>query len=76
MLQHFGFLEVFDVNIEFCKDQLDQSVSAELFKMEQETIQKLEEYSETLKVYIAITLDAESAVLDARSSVLDREYNY
>ncbi len=69
-------VERIDVNIEFYKDQLDQSVSAELFKMEQETIQKLEEYSETLKVYIAITLDAESAVLDARSSVLDREYNY
>ncbi len=43
---------------------------------EQETIQKIEEYTEILKVYIAITLDAEAAVLEARSAVLNREYNF
>ena len=42
----------------------------------QEIIERVEEYSNILKVYIAITLDAESAVLEARSAVLNREFNF
>ncbi len=49
--------------------------SAELQK-EEETILKIEAYSERLKVYVAITLEAESAVIEARSAVLNREYNF
>ena len=41
-----------------------------------EIIEKIEEYSNILKVYVAITLDAESAVQEARSAVLNREYNF
>ncbi len=39
-------------------------------------IRKIEEYSNILKVYVAITLEAESAVLEARSAVLNREFNF
>jgi hypothetical protein len=43
---------------------------------ESETILKLEEYSAILKIYVAITLNAEAAVVEARSAVLNREYNF
>jgi len=43
---------------------------------EKETISKIEEYSAVLKVYVAITLNAEAAVVEARSAVLNREYNF
>ena len=43
---------------------------------EELTILKIEEYSAILKVYIAITLNAEAAVVEARSAVLNREYNF
>jgi hypothetical protein len=43
---------------------------------EQEIIKKIETYSEILKVYTAITLEAETAVLEARSAVLNREFNF
>ena len=49
--------------------------SSELEK-EELTILKIEEYSAILKVYIAITLNAEAAVVEARSAVLNREYNF
>ena len=52
-----------------------QDLSSELQK-EEDTILKIEEYSAILKVYIAITLDAEAAVVEARSAVLNREYNF
>ncbi|MBT3228470.1 MAG: hypothetical protein HOD43_13095 [Candidatus Marinimicrobia bacterium] len=54
-------------------DNVEQSVHS---YGEKEIIQKIEGYSETLKVYIAITLDAEAAVTEARSAVLNREYNF
>lgn len=53
--------------------ELDSSYS---LKKEEETINKIEEYSEILKIYIAITLNAEAAVVEARSAVLNREYNF
>ncbi|NQT61709.1 MAG: hypothetical protein HQ556_02015 [Candidatus Marinimicrobia bacterium] len=53
----------------------DLDLSSELRK-EEETILKIEEYSAILKVYIAITLDAEAAVVEARAAVLNREYNF
>ncbi len=42
----------------------------------QAVVGKIEEYSNILKVYVAITLEAEAAVLEARSAVLNREYNF
>ncbi|MBC8376696.1 MAG: hypothetical protein H8E26_11685 [FCB group bacterium] len=53
----------------------DLESSGELQK-EEDTLQKIEEYSAILKVYIAITLDAEAAVVEARAAVLNREYNF
>ena len=65
-----------DSRIKRYKEKLvDLEPSAEIQK-EEETILKIEEYSTILKVYIAITLDAEAAVVEARSAVLDREYNF
>ncbi len=65
-----------DNRIKRYKEKLIEVGHAAELPEEKETIQKIEEYSEILKVYIAITLDAEAAVIEARSAVLNREYNF
>jgi len=65
-----------DSRIKRYKEKLDEAGQTEELPDERETIVKIEEYAEILKVYIAITLNAESAVVEARSAVLNREYNF
>ena len=65
-----------DSRIKRYKEKLDVVPQTEELSDERETILKIEEYAEILKVYIAITLNAESAVVEARSAVLNREYNF
>ncbi len=65
-----------DSRITIYKEQLAKIEQLEKKLNEVNTIQKIEEYSEILKIYIAITLDAEAAVMEARSAVLNHEYNF
>jgi len=65
-----------DSRIESYKEKVSEGEPVEKIFQEQEVIQKIEDYSSTLKIYISITLDAEAAVLEARSSVMNREYNF
>lgn len=65
-----------DARIKSYKQQIAEAGFADESAEQKETILKIEEYSEVLKVYIAITLNAESAVVEARSAVLNREYNF
>ncbi len=65
-----------DSRIDSYKERAAEVKHAERKLREQEVIQKIEQYSGILKIYIAITLDAEAAVQEARSAVMNREYNF
>ncbi len=65
-----------DSRVELYKKQASASKRTEKGQKEEKIIRKIEEYSKVLKVYIAITLDAEKAVMEAQSAVFNREFNY
>ena len=69
-------VERIDGRIKRYREQTTDLELSPVLQQEEETILKIEEYSEILKVYIAITLDAEAAVIEARSAVMNREYNF
>lgn len=69
-------VERIDSRIEIIKGRKRHGESAVLKQIEQTIVHKIEVYSGILKIYIAITLEAEAAVLEARSAVLNREFNF